>query len=120
MAGNAIPPPYFGVDVTDREKLSFATDAYQKFLAGGKAADLPDIRRIFKDEAPATARLAEPQMPVALNMPSLTPPAIQEKVREAKAALNQPMPYRPPVEDDAAAETVVTGAIPLPTPKPAI
>jgi hypothetical protein len=29
------------------------------------------------------------------------------------------MPYRPPVEDDASPETVVTGAIPLPTPKPA-
>ncbi|NKK74161.1 hypothetical protein GFM13_28250 [Rhizobium leguminosarum bv. viciae] len=73
----------------------------------------------FTDEAPATARPAEPQMPVALNMPSLATPAVQEKVREAKAALNQPMPYRPPVEDDASPETVVTGAIPLPTPKPA-
>ncbi|PDT15267.1 hypothetical protein CO670_18910 [Rhizobium sp. J15] len=72
----------------------------------------------FQDEAPETAKLAEPTAPAAL--PSLASPSIQEKVREAKAALNQPMPYRPPVEDDETAETVVTGAIPLPTPKPAI
>ncbi|OWV74857.1 hypothetical protein ATY76_26205 [Rhizobium sp. R339] len=72
----------------------------------------------FQDEAPATAKLAEPTAPAAL--PSLASPSLQEKVREAKAALNQPMPYRPPVEDDETAETVVTGAIPLPTPKPAI
>ena len=72
----------------------------------------------FQDEAPETAKLAEPTAPAAL--PSLASPSIQEKVREAKAALNQPMPYRPSVEDDETAETVVTGAIPLPTPKPAI
>ena len=73
----------------------------------------------FKDEAPATAKPAGPQTPVALNVPSLAAPSLQEKVREAKAALNQPMPYRPPVDDEDTAATVVTGAIPLPTPKPA-
>ncbi|RUL99816.1 DUF5330 domain-containing protein [Rhizobium chutanense] len=72
----------------------------------------------FKDEATTTAKPAASQAPVALNMPSLAAPAIQDKAREAKSALNQPMPYRPPVDDDA--QTVVTGAIPLPTPKPAI
>ncbi|OWV88056.1 hypothetical protein ATY78_22405 [Rhizobium sp. R635] len=74
----------------------------------------------FQDAAPATAKLAEAQAPATLAMPSLAAPSIQEKVREAKAALNQPMPYRPPVDDEDTAETVMTGAIPLPTPKPAI
>jgi hypothetical protein len=49
--GDFIPVPYFGVSAADPDKLSFATDAYQKFLSGGKASDLPDIRRIFKDDA---------------------------------------------------------------------
>ncbi|WP_283194989.1 DUF5330 domain-containing protein [Rhizobium sp. AN80A] len=42
-------------------------------------------------------------------------------------ALNQPMPYRPPVDDgedgptaQVATDRVTTGAIPLPTPRPAI
>ncbi|MBX4931943.1 MULTISPECIES: DUF5330 domain-containing protein [Rhizobium] len=72
----------------------------------------------FTDEQTTTARLAEPANRTAPAMPSLASPSVQEKVREAKAALNQPMPYRPPVDDES--ETVVTGAIPLPTPKPAI
>ncbi|MBX4891886.1 DUF5330 domain-containing protein [Rhizobium bangladeshense] len=72
----------------------------------------------FTDEQTTTARLAEPANGTAPAMPSLASPSVQEKVREAKAALNQPMPYRPPVDDES--ESVVTGAIPLPTPKPAI
>ncbi|MDC9832824.1 DUF5330 domain-containing protein [Rhizobium binxianense] len=108
------------------EKPEVCTKGAETFTALGHRAregarvayELLDSQ--FKDETPTTARHAEPQVPVALNMPSLAAPAIQEKVREAKAALGQPMPYRPPVDDDAAAETVVTGAIPLPTPKPAI
>jgi hypothetical protein len=77
----------------------------------------------------ASAKTAVPPAPVALAAPSL-PEAITNTVREAQAALNQPMPhlpqpYRPPVDDGASAERVVTGtipagSIPLPTPKPAI
>ena len=76
-----------------------------------------------------SAKTAVPPAPVALAAPSL-PEAITNTVREAQAALNQPMPrlpqpYRPPVDDGASAERVVTGtipagSIPLPTPKPAI
>lgn len=77
----------------------------------------------------ASAKSAVPQASVALAAPSL-PEAVTNTVREAQAALSQPMPhmpqpYRPPVEDGTSAEQVVTGtipagAIPLPTPKPAI
>jgi hypothetical protein len=82
----------------------------------------------------ASAKTAAPPAPVALAVPSL-PEAVTNTVREAQAALNQPMPhlpqpYRPPVDDGTSAEQVVTGtisagtipagAIPLPTPKPAI
>ena len=76
-----------------------------------------------------SAKTAVPPAPVALAAPSL-PEAITNTMREAQAALNQPMPhlpqpYRPPVDDGASAERVVTGtipagSIPLPTPKPAI
>ncbi|MBB3443416.1 hypothetical protein FHT93_003270 [Rhizobium sp. BK379] len=77
----------------------------------------------------ASAKTAVPPAPVALAAPSL-PEAITNTMREAQAALNQPMPhlpqpYRPPVDDGASTERVVTGtipagSIPLPTPKPAI
>jgi hypothetical protein len=87
----------------------------------------------FSDDASnlASARTAVPPASVALAAPSL-PEAVAGTVREAQAALNQPMPhlpqpYRPPVDDGA---QVVTGTIsagavparpiPLPTPKPAI
>jgi hypothetical protein len=90
----------------------------------------------FRDDSSkmASAKTAAPPAPVALAVPSL-PEAVTNTVREAQAALNQPMPhlpqpYRPPVDDGASAEQVVTGtisastipagAIPLPTPKPAI
>ncbi|WP_184397893.1 DUF5330 domain-containing protein [Rhizobium sp. BK650] len=90
----------------------------------------------FKDDTSksAPAKSAIPPAPVALAAPSL-PDAVTTTVREAQAALNQPMPhmpqpYRPPVDDGASAEQVVTstipaatipaGAIPRPTPKPAI
>ncbi len=95
----------------------------------------------FRDDnsKTASAKSAMPQAPVALAVPSL-PEAVGNTVREAQAALNQPMPhlpqpYRPPVDDGASSEQVVTstipatavraggipaGAIPLPTPKPAI
>ena len=76
-----------------------------------------------------SAKTAVPPAPVALAAPSLSE-AITNTMREAQAALNQPMPhlpqpYRPPVDDGASAERVVTGtipagSIPLPTPKPAI
>jgi len=90
----------------------------------------------FRDDSSkmASAKTAVPPATVAVAAPSL-PEAITNTVHEAQAALNQPMPhlpqpYRPPVDDGASAEQVVTGtisagtippgAIPLPTPKPAI
>lgn len=51
LAGQAIPPPYFKAKVTDPDKLKFATDAYQAFLKTGSTKDLPDIRRVFADDA---------------------------------------------------------------------
>jgi hypothetical protein len=48
--GQAIPAPYHDVKVTDPDKLQYVTDAYQKFVAG-QATDLPDIRRVFLDDA---------------------------------------------------------------------
>jgi hypothetical protein len=71
----------------------------------------------FSDAKPA-AKLAEavPAAPVA-NAPAATRlPSVTE---EKTTALNQPMPYRPPV-DDAASDTVVTGTVPalVPTPMP--
>ena len=50
FAGDAIPPPYHDVKVTDPDKLQFATDEYKKFMAG-QSTDLPDIRRVFLDDA---------------------------------------------------------------------
>lgn len=63
------------------------------------------------------AEAAKAAAPLATLAPAaaLAPSAKEEKT----AALNQPMPYRPPVED-AASDTVVTGTVPsvIPTPKP--
>jgi len=50
LAGQSIPPPYHDVKVTDPDKLQFATDAYKRFIAQG-GGDLPDIRRVFLDDA---------------------------------------------------------------------
>ena len=50
-SGQFIPVPYHDVKVTDPEKLAFATAGYQKFLDGGPASGLPDIRRVFLEEA---------------------------------------------------------------------
>jgi len=83
----------------------------------------------FKDDNSKMASAKSAVPPVALAAPSL-PEAVTNTVREAQAALSQPMPhmpqpYRPPVEDGTSAEQVVTGTIPagtipLPTPKPTI
>jgi cytochrome c553 len=55
VAGQFIPPPYHDVKVTDPDKLAFVTDAYKKFSAGSlKATELPDIRRVFLDDALAS------------------------------------------------------------------
>ena len=50
FTGLAIPPPYHDVKVTDPDKLQFATDEYKKFMAG-QVSELPDIRRVFLDDA---------------------------------------------------------------------
>jgi hypothetical protein len=49
-AGNFIPVPYHDVKVTDPDKLQFASDEYRK-LIGGQSTTLPDIRRVFLNEA---------------------------------------------------------------------
>ncbi len=50
FAGQAIPVPYHDVKVTDPDKLQFATDEYKKFMTG-QSTELPDIRRVFLDDA---------------------------------------------------------------------
>jgi hypothetical protein len=73
----------------------------------------------------ATAATATPAVGLA---PAQTAAASTQQVHEDRnVALNQPMPYRPPVDDgsDTVADhvttgTVTTGAIPLPTPRPTI
>ena len=48
--GEFIPPPYHDVKVTDPNKLQYVTDEYKKFMAG-EVQTLPDIRRVFLDDA---------------------------------------------------------------------
>ncbi len=79
--------------------------------------------RFGEDNAtkPAVAVNA-PGAPVA-HVAALAPAnnEVQSATQERTAALNQPMPYRPPVDDgdEAVSDTVTTGTIPLPTPRPA-
>jgi cytochrome c553 len=49
FTGDAIPPPYHDVKVTDPNKLQYATDQYKIFKGG--QSELPDIRRVFLDDA---------------------------------------------------------------------
>lgn len=50
--GESIPPPYHDVKVTDPQKLAFASSAYRNMVEGRTSrADLPDIRRVFLDDA---------------------------------------------------------------------
>ncbi|CDM56910.1 MULTISPECIES: DUF5330 domain-containing protein [Rhizobium] len=67
---------------------------------------------------PAVATIA-PSAPVAALAPARA--EAQTAAQERTAALNQPLPYRPPVDDgdEAVSDTVTTGTIPLPTPRPA-
>jgi hypothetical protein len=71
----------------------------------------------FADNKTAAPKLAEatPAAPLGAAPVAAVAPSMTE---EKAAALNQPMPYRPPVDDDSASDEVVTGTIPLPTPKP--
>jgi cytochrome c553 len=50
FTGQAIPVPYHDVKVTDPDKLQYATDEYKKFMSGA-SKELPDIRRVFLDDA---------------------------------------------------------------------
>jgi hypothetical protein len=51
-AGQFIPVPYHDVKVTDPDKLGFAIGQYKSFSDGTlPAANLPDIRRVFLDDA---------------------------------------------------------------------
>ncbi len=63
---------------------------------------------------PHTAATPAPAAPIAALAPAI------QALGERTAALNQPMPYRPPVDDGSdVSDTVTTGTIPLPTPRPA-
>jgi len=81
------------------------------------AYELLDSR--FGDDSAAkpVAAANAPIAPVAALAPSHTEAQGQERT----AALNQPMPYRPPVDDsgESLSDAVTTGTIPLPTPRPA-
>ncbi len=58
VRGEFIPPPYHDVKVTDPDKLRFAQDAYADFKNGViPATAMPDIRKIFLDEALADMSL---------------------------------------------------------------
>ncbi len=71
----------------------------------------------FSDEkAPALAE-ATPAAPLTEAPVAADAPSAKE---HRAAALNQPMPYRPPAEGESVSDKVVTGAIPLPTPKPVL
>lgn len=50
MAGEFIPVPYHDVKVSDPDKLDYLTKAYERFREG-KPGDLPDLRRVFLDDA---------------------------------------------------------------------
>lgn len=77
-------------------------------FGSGKSADI------------ATATAARPAVGLAPAQTAVVP--AQQAHEERTVALNQPMPYRPPVDDgsDIVADHVTTGTIPLPTPRPAI
>ncbi|KQV63811.1 DUF5330 domain-containing protein [Rhizobium sp. Root1220] len=82
------------------------------------AFDLLDSR--FGEDTPANPTTAAASVPAAALAPSQFQVQAAAPARDEKtAALNQPMPYRPPVDDEASSDTVTTGAIPLPTPRPA-
>jgi hypothetical protein len=52
VAGNAIPPPYFGVDQTDPITATAMFNAYRAVMDGTLPRDqLPDIRGVFADSA---------------------------------------------------------------------
>lgn len=52
VTGEAIPPPYYGVDQTDPAKVAAMTAAYQQVMAGTLARDqLPDIRDTLLESA---------------------------------------------------------------------
>lgn len=52
VRGEAIPPPYHDVKVTDANKLAAMADALKRYRAGALDADaLPDLREVFADHA---------------------------------------------------------------------
>jgi hypothetical protein len=52
VAGNVIPPPYFGADQTDPDKKAAMIAAYRQVMAGTLARDqLPDMSDIMLDSA---------------------------------------------------------------------
>jgi len=90
----------------------------QRAREGARVAyELLDSR--FGDDTTSKAAVVAntPVAPVAALAPSHT----ESQVQERTAALNQPMPYRPPLDDadEGLSDTVTTGTIPLPTPRPA-
>lgn len=64
QSGNAIPPPYHDVKVTDANKLANYTAAYVGVMNGStSAAELPDIRQIFSDDPTILAQMGLAAVP---------------------------------------------------------
>jgi hypothetical protein len=105
------------------EKPEVCTKGAETFAALGSRAregalvayQLLDSR--FGDDK--AAQLAPPAPNQVQAQLSTAPQADQKpQANEKIAALNQPMPYRPPVDDEASPANLTTGTIPLPTPRP--
>lgn len=90
-----------------RDGARVAFELLDNQFGSGKSADV------------ASASSSKPA--VALAPTQASPVAALQAHEEKTAALNQPMPYRPPVDDgqDVSSDNVTTGTIPLPTPRPA-
>lgn len=56
--GQAIPVPYHDVKITDPQKLSQMAAAYQGFVAGAPASQLPDITDVWLADAKPAVGLA--------------------------------------------------------------
>ncbi len=80
------------------------------------AYELLDSRFSDDKAAKPVAATNAPITPIA----ALAPSHMEAQVQERAAALNQPMPYRPPIDEnnESLSDTVTTGTIPLPTPRP--
>ncbi len=57
VVGEALPPPYHDIKITDPQKLETMTRAYVDAVAGTLSGNFPDIRKVFRDDALADLSL---------------------------------------------------------------